>query len=96
MLGAYPVPVYFTGLSHLCLQESFTNSHLMEDTTPEVIVNGYEIARETGDRAGIPVEMVTAMGELAESPEVSALNTRIFKLKRIMLPPWLRSDSLVA
>ncbi|MCP4673975.1 MAG: cobalamin biosynthesis protein CbiA [Deltaproteobacteria bacterium] len=80
------------GTSRLQVTGLISNTHLIEETTPEVIVQGYELTKEVSRRTGVPVEFVTAMGDLATSPEVCAVNVPILKLKRIMLPPWLRTE----
>ncbi len=78
--------------SRLKVTGLISNTHLIEETTPEVIVQGYELAREVSDRADVPIEFVTAMGDFARSPEVCAVDSPVLELKRIMLPPWLRSE----
>jgi hypothetical protein len=76
--------------SRLSVTGLVVNSHLAEQTTPDVIVEGYELAREVGERAGLPVAFVTAMGDLADAEEVRALPVPVLRLERMMLPPWLQ------
>jgi len=68
------------------------NSHLIEQTTVEVIVEGYELARRVSRVSGVPVEAVAAMGDLADAPEIAALPVPVLRLERNMLPPWLRIE----
>ncbi|MDJ0762615.1 MAG: cobalamin biosynthesis protein CbiA [Myxococcota bacterium] len=67
------------------------NTHLIEETTPSVIAEGYALTEQVSRACGLPIELVTAVGDLARSPIVTALTARIFELKRIMAPPWLRT-----
>jgi hypothetical protein len=76
--------------SRLKVTGFIVNSHLIEETTAEVIIEGYNLAREVAQRAGLPIEFVTAMGKLADAEEILSLDANIFKIERIMLPPWLQ------
>jgi hypothetical protein len=66
------------------------NSHLLDDTTPEVVLEGYELARRVSRRAGVPIEFVAAMGKMAGDPALSEIEAPLLRLERNMLPPWLR------
>ncbi len=78
--------------SRLRVSGFISNTHLIEQTTPEVIVEGYELTKEISTRTGVPIEFVTAMGDLAKSPAVKAIDAAVLELSRIMLPPWLRTE----
>jgi hypothetical protein len=71
------------------------NSHLVDETTPAVVLEGYQLGLEVGRRSGVPVEFVTAMGDLADSPALSEITAPILRLERNMLPPWLRKSEKV-
>lgn len=87
------------GASRLRVGGFIVNSHLIQETTPEVVVEGYRLAEEVSQKTGVKVEFVAVMEELANAPEIQALDAEILEIKRIMLPPWLRfgekSDSSV-
>lgn len=76
--------------SRLAVTGYIVNTHLIEQTTEDVIVEGVGLAVEVSRASGVPVEVVAAMGELAESPRVLGLGFQVLKLERIMLPPWLQ------
>ncbi len=78
--------------SRMSVTGYISNAHLIEDTDVDVILEGAALAEEVSRVTQIPIEMVTAMEALADDPRVVALNARIIKLKRIMLPPWLRGE----
>jgi hypothetical protein len=77
--------------SRLNVSGFIINTHLVTETTPDVILEGYELGRKVSKKTGLPIEFVTAMGELADTPEVMAIPEPIFRLERIMLPPWLQT-----
>jgi hypothetical protein len=78
--------------SRLRVTGVIANSHLVTETTAQVILEGYALAREVSEAAGVPVVCVTAMGALADTPELDAIEAPIFRLDRLMLPPWLKSQ----
>lgn len=70
-----------------------SNTHLMDETTPAVVEEGFRLAAETGRRAGVPVVAVTVPGEVADrlDPEAVALggmSCPIIPLERIVKPPF--------
>jgi hypothetical protein len=62
----------------------------MQETTPGVILEGYHLARRASEQSGIPTVFVTAMEELADAPELGEVEIPVLRLKRYMLPPWIR------
>lgn len=63
------------------------NSHLMEETTPDVVLHGVEVARETARRSGLPIRFVAVLEEI--EPAIRGLDEPVLVMKRHMLPPWL-------
>ena len=78
--------------SRLSVTGLLANSHLVEETTPADVLEGWTLARELSVRTGLPVRALSVMGELADSPEIAPLKFPKLCLKRHMLPPWLRHD----
>ncbi|MCP4601815.1 MAG: cobalamin biosynthesis protein CbiA [Proteobacteria bacterium] len=78
--------------SRLKVSGLVVNSHLLDETTPEIIMEGVDIAHQVSSQAGVPIEFVAAMSDFIKSPEISDLKVPILKLERIMLPPWLLSE----
>lgn len=64
------------------------NSHLMEETSPDHILEGWDLATKVARRAGLPVRCVTALGQLADAPALARVEAPILRLHRHMLPPW--------
>ena len=77
--------------SRLKVSGLIVNSHLVDQTTVDIIVEGYELAAKVSEASGVPVEFVAAMGTLAKAPEILALGAPVFAIERNMLPPWLRT-----
>jgi len=64
------------------------NTHLMMQTTPEVILDGYRMAEEAGDLLQIPVVGMTVGEDMVEDLRGEELGCPIVALRRIVLPPF--------
>ncbi|MCX6645292.1 MAG: cobalamin biosynthesis protein CbiA [bacterium] len=75
-----------------------SNTHLMDETSPDEIRRGYEFTKKVSAETGLPVLMVTAEPRLIDNGTNSGIRTEEFDclllpLYRFMLPPW-RRDSI--
>jgi len=77
------------GSSRMRVTGLVVNAHLMEETTPGVVLHGVDVARETARRAGLPIRFVAVMEALADAPGIRELHEPLLVMKRHMLPPWL-------
>jgi len=72
------------------------NTHMMEETDIELVMDGAEFCQQVAKQRGINVAFVTAAESLLETTaahgtllEVKGIAAPVLPLKRIMLPPWL-------
>lgn len=65
-----------------------SNAHLIDETTPDVVVEGWRVARDVARQTGLELRGVTVMGSLAADPALAELDAPVFELERHMLPPW--------
>jgi CheY-like chemotaxis protein len=72
----------FTGL--------ISNSHLLTDTTAEIVLSGLELTRQLRARTGLPVVFLSAMDEILEGISPESLDVPVLKLDRLLLKPWER------
>ena len=69
-----------------------SNTHLMGETTPAVVVDGYHQAIETGRLAEIPVVAVTVMGDLASDLGTHDFECPVITMRRVVIPPFAQSQ----
>jgi hypothetical protein len=69
------------------------NSHLLEETSPDTVLEGWELAREVSRRSGLPVRAVAVMERLAGRPELDVIDVPLLPLRRHMAPPWQPAES---
>jgi hypothetical protein len=68
-----------------------SNTHLMDETTPEVVLEGYHQAVETAHLAKVPLVAVTVAGELALVLRDEKLECPVVAMRRIVEPPFAQS-----
>ncbi|MCD4747847.1 MAG: hypothetical protein K8R59_00620 [Thermoanaerobaculales bacterium] len=64
-----------------------SNTHMLEETTPEIVVSGAEQAVRAGNELGLPVVASAVHQDMASSVN-GALPCSIFVLNRIVKPPF--------
>ncbi len=65
-----------------------SNTHLMRETTPQVVLDGYRMAVETGEELDLPVVGITASDTVAVELDGAGLDCPLFVLRRLVLPPF--------
>ncbi len=72
--------------ARLAVTGVISNTHLMGQTTPEVVREGFQLARETALRLGVPVLAVCV--EESMRAALDGLDAPAFVLKRVVRPPF--------
>jgi len=65
-----------------------SNTHLMDETTPGVVVDGYRLALKTARMADVPLVAVTVGEDLIEEMDEGDFECPVVALRRIVLPPF--------
>ena len=64
-----------------------SNTHLMDETTLEIILEGLQSARKTAELLGVPVAAAAASGDLALELR-AVIEEPVVALRRIVIPPF--------
>lgn len=64
------------------------NTHLIDDTTPDTILDGWRLGQAVSRASGLPIPLVAVMHQLADAPELAAIDSPILRMTRLMTPPW--------
>jgi hypothetical protein len=70
----------FTGL--------IANSHLIEETSAEIIMEGYDLARRVGDKRRLPICFIGVKDTVLSAMNPSDFDCAVLPLSRLMLKPW--------
>jgi hypothetical protein len=65
-----------------------SNTHLMEETDAQTVLDGLELARQVGQAADLPVAFVTANEDLRGKLDTDRADCPVLWIRRRMLPPW--------
>jgi len=77
----------FTGL--------ISNTHMIDETTPEIVLEGYELAIEISRAKGLPLQFISARRRTLEGMDTSVFECPVLPMTRSMLKPWERKDNPV-
>ena len=79
------------GAARLSITDIISNTHLMDDTTPEVISRGYHEAEKLSAQLRVPLRYVVAERRMAETLDPSDFACPIRPIERYILPPFART-----
>jgi hypothetical protein len=67
-----------------------SNTHLLTDTTAEVVLGGLALARQISSRTGLPILFLTALRSVLEGIPTTQLDLPVLPLDRALVKPWER------
>ncbi len=67
------------------------NAHLIDDTRPDDIVQGYEFLQALSHESGLPVMFVTCPGYLLGRIAQDNFSCPVLAVERQLVPPWKKS-----
>lgn len=70
------------------------NAHLLDETTPQVIADGYAFVNEVCAASGLPLVFVTAAEELLPQLDPKQFDCPMLVIRRQLVPPWKRVRQL--
>lgn len=81
------------GAAGLRVTGIISNTHLIAETTPEMVLEGVALAEAVARAIGVPVALVAAMADVVERLPAGAIGRHpLLVMRRMMVPPWIRRD----
>jgi hypothetical protein len=65
-----------------------SNTHLMDDTTVQTVLEGLDLAREVGARIGLPIYFLSAMNDIVSQCDPGKIDVPVLRLDRALVKPW--------
>ncbi len=90
--GCLKMQAEIEAASRLRITGLLVNTHLIQETTPEAVLEGWQLGRAVSEENGLPMRYVAAMSEFRNSQTLAPIDVPFLWLKRYMLPPWLVSE----
>ncbi|MCP4686139.1 MAG: ATP-binding protein [bacterium] len=88
--GTLKVMSEIEGASRMKFTGIICNTHLMKDTTSEVVLTGLKQSREVSATANVPIVFLSAVTEVLETMDPELIDCPILPLNRSLLKPWER------
>ena len=67
-----------------------SNANLIDETTPEIIYRGYDLAKEVSLATGLKIEFITASTELMPELDMDRIDCPVLPIDRKLALPWRR------
>ncbi|OGL48894.1 MAG: hypothetical protein A2161_11825 [Candidatus Schekmanbacteria bacterium RBG_13_48_7] len=80
--------------SQLKVTGLIANTHLIDETTPEIIKQGFEITSEISQLTGLPIHYLVVHRRFRNSFGEMYKGIKLFYIDRIMLPPWKTDEAV--
>ncbi len=76
--------------SRLAFTGLISNSHMLDETDVEILLEGYRLAKTVGREKKIPLSFISAMEDILVNMDTSVFSCPVLPLSRLMLKPWER------
>ena len=70
------------------------NANLIDETTPEEIISGYEFTSVLAAETGLPLEFITVAEELLPVIDTRQFKCAVLPIRRQLTPPWRQARKL--
>jgi hypothetical protein len=80
--------------AHLAITGWIGNANLIDETTPETIVDGYAFVKEVSAASGLPLAFITVAEELLPQVDLTPIDCPVLVIQRQLVPPWKRARKL--
>jgi hypothetical protein len=87
--GCLTMKEQIEGSCRLTITGLVANSHLMDETTAEIIEEGYHFTCEVGRQADLPVVMTVVSTQLCSETKMGDIAGPVLAIDRQMTPPWV-------
>jgi len=64
------------------------NTHLMDNTTPEIIYDGLKLAKDVSRLTGLPVKFLSVENKMVSKLDLDRIDVPVVILNRSLLKPW--------
>lgn len=78
--------------SRLKVTGIISNTHLMENTTPEIIMKGLELSQAVSKNTKLPLSFLSATAHDLKKIDINSIDIPVLPLNRLLLKPWEKKD----
>jgi len=70
------------------------NANLIDETTPDIINEGYRFVKELSQKSDTPLGWITAPIELMSEMDMNRFDCPVLPIERQLVPPWIKANVL--
>jgi hypothetical protein len=70
------------------------NANLIDETTVDVIYEGYAFVSTVSGETGLPLEFITVSSLFSDEIDMKRFSCPVLKLHRQLVPPWKKAAAL--
>ena len=80
--------------SRMSISGIIGNANLIDETTADVIYEGYDFVSTVSLESGLPLEFITVPSRLSDEIDMKRFSCPVLKLHRQLVPPWKKAAGL--
>ncbi len=89
--GCLKIKSEIEATSKLPVAGLISNANLLDDTTPDIIYDGFDLVTRVSEATGIKIEFITASTKLVPQLDPGRITCPILPIDRKLAPPWKRN-----
>ena len=80
--------------SRMSISGIIGNANLIDETTADVVYEGYDFVSTVSRKTGLPLEFITVSSLLSDEIDMERFSCPVLKLYRQLVPPWEKAAAL--
>nr|WP_320016418.1 cobalamin biosynthesis protein CbiA [uncultured Desulfobacter sp.] len=89
--GCLKMKAQIEAASKLPVTGLISNANLLDETTPQIIYDGYNLVTRVSEATGLNIEFITASTRLLPQLDPERILCPILPIDRLLAPPWTRT-----
>ena len=89
--GCLKMKAQIEAASKLPVTGFISNANLLDETTPQIIYDGYNLVTRVSEATGLNIEFITASTRLLPQLDLERILCPILPIDRLLAPPWTRT-----
>jgi len=86
--GCLKIKAEIEASSKIAITKLVSNANLIDETTPEIIYEGYRFIKEVSETTGLPIEFITASSQMIPALDMDRFHCPVLTIDRQLVFPW--------
>jgi hypothetical protein len=89
--GCIKIKAQIEAAAKLPVTGLISNANLLDETTPQIIYDGYNLVTRVSEATGLNIEFITASTRLMPQLDTERISCPILPIDRLLAFPWTRT-----